>query len=519
MVLKTPEMDTMRKGLLGSLTVLLLTAGLAQAQQWAPYYPPAYPPQYMAQYPQYMAHYPQYTGYPGAQVAAYPGYPYPAAQQVAAQEPAAQQPAATAEPEANCPTCRPGAAQHVVPVQAAAATYSDVDSPGHACSPQLDNYVGGDTCMHAWLSLEYLYWWAKAAPSTVPLATSGSPADAIPGAIGQPHTSVLVGGSDINLSGANGFRLTIGGWLDSDNKFGLEASGFILENAVTNYNYSSGSVLAVPINVNGGTFANGPNAVPLINPNTPTLNPLNSGSTNPAAIPTMGPYIGSINIAIASQLYGGEFNAYYNLFRCPAHCGGLGASVDVLGGFRFLSLQESMSSTAVSTDTTLGVTNTYNDSFQASNMFYGGQLGVRADFTYWGFSLSGSLKAAFGINNETVSVNGSTIQNGPGGTSTYAGGIFTQPSNIGSQHQTNYSFVPQINLKIGYDLTPNVRVFAGYDFLYWTNVVRATNQMDGTINPSQAYGGTLTGTPSPAPIFNQSNYYAQGFSAGVLFRY
>lgn len=365
------------------------------------------------------------------------------------------------------------------------------------------------------VSLEALYWWVKPAPSPGPLVTSGSAADPIPGAIGQPGTSVLLGNGNINFPGMSGFRLTVGGWIDNDNKFGVEASGFILENGVNNYFNNSSSVLAVPINVVGPTFPNGQNVVPINSP-VAQANPLNAGSANAgvAAVPTTGPYTGSVGVAFASQLWGAEINGYYNLFR---QCGW---SVDALVGFRFLNLQESTTINASSTDAGTGIVSTWNDRFAAGNDFYGGQIGLRTEYNYCKWTLTGTLKAAFGVNVESLNVSGSSTQTVAGTTTTFPGsGIFAQPSNVGTYHTNAFSFVPSLNVKVAYDLTPNIRLFAGYDFLYWTNVIRGTNQIDGTINPSQTYGGTLVGPANPAPMFNQSNFYAQGVSAGLMFRY
>ena len=228
---------------------------------------------------------------------------------------------------------------------------------------------------------------------------------------------------------------------------------------------------------------------------------------------TVGPYLGNINIALSSQLWGAELNGYYNLFR-HSHW-----TLDLLGGFRYLNLQESMNINATSTDQTLGIVRMYNDNFQASNQFYGGQVGLRTSARCGCWSICGTLKGAFGVNVESLYVNGSTNQITATASNIYPGGILTQPSNIGTQRQSQFSFVPSANIKIGYDLTPNAQLFVGYDFLYWMNVIRASNQVDGVVNPSQAYGGTLVGPANPAPMFNHSNYFAQGVSAGLMFRY
>jgi Putative beta barrel porin-7 (BBP7) len=505
----------MRKGFLGSLLVLSLGSGLAQAQ-WGPY-----PPQYAPYPPQYQPYYGQ-MGYPsyGTPMPYYPGNPYGAPQPATAAPPMAapsvgEPPRLEAAPES--PACGPGCTQ-----------------PGWSTppGPELDHYVSNvdhGPCLRFWISTEYLYWWTKATPTPVPLVTTGSPNAAVVGVIGEPRTSVLFGGGDINLPAGSGFRLTLGGWLDHDNKFGLEVSGFLIENQVVNYSNSNSPVLAVPINVtgNGVLYPNGNSAVPINSPVIGQGNPLNLGSTNAGFAPQSGPYTGNINVSVASQLWGVELNGYYNLFRCSGWNSRSGWFLDVLGGFRYLNLTESLTLNANNLDS-FGLANSYNDSFQATNQFFGGQVGLKAGVNYCGWSLVGTLKAAFGANQQTLTVNGSTTQSAlPGSaaaglgipTQTFQGGILTQPSNIGTTRQTDFSVVPSANIKIGYDLSPNVRLFAGYDIIYWTNTLRATNQLDGSVNPSQAGGGMLSGAANPAPMFNRSNYFAQGVSAGIMFSY
>ncbi|HTI52278.1 MAG TPA: BBP7 family outer membrane beta-barrel protein, partial [Planctomycetaceae bacterium] len=66
-----------------------------------------------------------------------------------------------------------------------------------------------------WLRAEALYWWTKSSPLPASLVTSGSAADAVPGALGQPGTSVLIGDENIGISGRGGGRFTLGFALDN----------------------------------------------------------------------------------------------------------------------------------------------------------------------------------------------------------------------------------------------------------------------------------------------------------------
>jgi hypothetical protein len=68
-------------------------------------------------------------------------------------------------------------------------------------------------------------------------------------------------------------------------------------------------------------------------------------------------------------------------------------------------------------------------------------------------------------------------------------------------------------------------VFAGYEILYWNRVVRPGDQIDHNVNLSQNAVldpkgvGTLVGPAQPAPLFNRSDFWAQGINLGLEYRY
>jgi hypothetical protein len=78
-----------------------------------------------------------------------------------------------------------------------------------------------------------------------------------------------------------------------------------------------------------------------------------------------------------------------------------------------------------------------------------------------------------------------------------------------------------VELRLGFGLAPGVRTFFGYNFLYWSSVVRPGDQVDHTLNPSQSLllggNGLLSGSSRPGMPFSQSDLWAQGVSLGVEF--
>jgi hypothetical protein len=74
---------------------------------------------------------------------------------------------------------------------------------------------------------------------------------------------------------------------------------------------------------------------------------------------------------------------------------------------------------------------------------------------------------------------------------------------------------------VGYYLTPRMKVFAGYNILYWSNVARSGGLIDTVVNPNLVPSGT-SGTALPARPAQQIQFtdlWAQGVNVGLEIRY
>src|SRR5262249_40405173 len=78
-----------------------------------------------------------------------------------------------------------------------------------------------------WFTAEYLMWWLREY-SVPPLATTGPANLFLPGALGQPGTTVLLGGGNLDNELFHGVRARGGFWFDDDQKHGLELGWFWL---------------------------------------------------------------------------------------------------------------------------------------------------------------------------------------------------------------------------------------------------------------------------------------------------
>jgi hypothetical protein len=119
------------------------------------------------------------------------------------------------------------------------------------------------------------------------------------------------------------------------------------------------------------------------------------------------------------------------------------------------------------------------------------------------------------------------------------GGIFAQPSNKGNFGRMAFAAVIETGARAGFRISRNVEIYAGYNFLFTSSVVRPGDQINPSINPSrtalaQASRQTVgtgsgdpipfgapgkapppTGPREPAFSFAATNFWAQGLTAGV----
>lgn len=91
-----------------------------------------------------------------------------------------------------------------------------------------------------WTEVDYLLWWRKPICPKPAALTTGSPADANPGALGQPNTRVVLGETRFEFQGASGVRPTIGANLTSDDFLSIEVSGFWLQPVYQHGRFASG---------------------------------------------------------------------------------------------------------------------------------------------------------------------------------------------------------------------------------------------------------------------------------------
>jgi hypothetical protein len=453
---------------------LLCAAGAVQAQAWpapqgynGPYQQGYYPAGYAA------------NGYPAAGY----GNGYPAGQPVAQ-----NQPFNYANGYYQFPAYQP-------PVPAPAGA-----PPEAPAGPRLFPGDGGN-CKPTWCwgGLEYGFAFIRSPAVNVPLITTTSqPGLTNPGAIDAPGTQVLFG-TNVSYTTFASVRADFGTFIDEDRSLSLETALLWLLPNHERFSRASDAAGNPPIlrpafNVASGT------EVALID-----------------ALP--GVAAGRADVDSRAEMFGFELNSrcHYCLLENQWY-------VDGLFGFRYLRFAETLRIN----DTLMpfpgsgltflgpnpipeGSTVTDYDSFQTVNKFYGAQVGGRMRFEgpWWLVHLYG--KAALGATDQDVNVNGQSRLVNASTNSLASVGVLALPSNIGSSH-----FVPEVGLNVGFKIHQRVMLTAGYNFLFWSQVVRPADVIDRSVNATTIPTAAAFGTANGAPFRPLTNVNGESFWVHTL---
>jgi hypothetical protein len=353
----------------------------------------------------------------------------------------------------------------------------------------------GCDCSTNAVRFEYLLWFSRGrnVPPLVTTSLAGTPqSDA--GVLGLATTSVLYGNDPIGTDIRNGGRITVSHLFRDeitwgDVRFwGVEDSSetfFITGNQVP--------ILAIPFY---NTVVDAEDALLLEYPGV-----------------TGG---GSTRVLSKNDLIGGD--AWLRRNWWSDCCGKL----DILAGYQFTRLDDSitmLSSTTQLTGAGAGTQFDILDAFRTQNEFHGASVGFLAEARRGVLTLEVLGKIALGNMRQQVTIDGSTVATNGGGSTVSAGGLFAEPTNMGTYERNRIAFSPELNVNLIYNINPNWRLIGGYSFIYWSNVVLAGNQIDRVINASQIGGGPLVGPARPAFSFARTDFWVQGLNFGAEYRW
>lgn len=426
----------------------------------------------------------------------------------------ASAPAVSSPPASLSPPTPPATGQVLTqPLTKLSFTCDAPTQPHPACQPNCRSNCcepcGPDEC--GWLSLEYLLWFAKSAP-TPPLVTASplGTARTDAGVLGVPGTTTLFGGQGINGDLRSGFRLRAGYWLDECRRCGLEGNFLFLGNNSDEVTFGA---------PNGSAIV----ARPFFN--------ANLGQPDAQLVSFPDVIGGTVNVASSFNFFTGGVGLRHNLCcsACvPTNCSGCmpGYRIDLIAGYVPLRLTEDLNITEnlVALDNAIGVppgtSIIVRDRFRTVNEFHGGQIGLAGEVRRGCWFVDWRTAVALGNLRREVTIAGETIVTVPRQPPVVRpGGLLTQPSNIGTFTSDTFAVLPEVSLNIGYELFPGVRLFAGYTLLYLNNVYRPGDQVDTTVNTDFLTGVPVADPARPTFLGRSSDFFVQGVSLGVSLHY
>lgn len=357
-------------------------------------------------------------------------------------------------------------------------------------------------------SIEYLLWAIQDGPLGQPLVTTSPTGSS--GILFNPGTVVLSGGQGIDYEAFSGINFTVSRWLNSDQTFGIEGSIFILE--------ESSAIFFANSDVGGNPLL----ARPIVNAVT--------GDETSILISAPDRFAGGVTVTGTSQLWGAEANCLVGLLKEGT------TGIDLLVGYRYLGMDEDLDIRSQSQVLPGGVSAfggapvlapnalAIRDTFSTVNHFNGIQIGARGTLARGPLRFDVTGKCAFGAVSQEVRIAGFTTLVTPAGVAgTLPGGVLALPTNIGTRWNTDFSVVPEGQVRLAYQVTPRLTASLAYTIIYWDNVVRPGDQVARRVNllqvPSSLGFGPLTGPRQPAPAFNETRFWAQGINFGLGFRF
>lgn len=329
-------------------------------------------------------------------------------------------------------------------------------------------------------------------------------------------------GNSLDTGFHSGQQIQLGYWLDAEKTKSIEGSFFYVDSATKDFASAGAANLAIPyVNLSNGQQT----ALTVSQPLT-TLTDTLAINTTPDVYVVLNSEIfstattGKAIASLSNRMWGADFKFRQELPQIgDLKEASYSLGLDYLNFFESLGIGSN--TTTVKTDATvyrheLGLPNQPNiyngsrtvtgesDNITAQNQFFAVSGGLRGKYQWGKVWVSGEGNVALGVMQESVDINGFThstvsnavtpttlrflagipitVANGPTAvttTTTNSGyGLFAQPGNSGNSTHDVLAVVPSASIKLGYDITKSVSLFAGYHIFYVSDVVRATDQIN-----------------------------------------
>ncbi len=402
------------------------------------------------------------------------------------------------------PDCRTKADGAVVPVAYEEPLGAEIDEqmlgeevllPIASCGDDCGSIVSEACCgtPSTWVRAEYLGWWTEG--MNVPALVTTSPA-ASGGVLGQAGTSILFGDGSLNTDARSGGRFTFGMWFDDCQFRGVEAIYMGLGEKAETFAASNADFAVL--------------ARPFLN--------VRTNQQDARLIALAGTVSGNVSVTADTQFQGAEILFRREATRAP------GSRLDYLLGYRWTNLKDNLridESTLSLAGATNGVTFDLFDQFNTRNNFHGAEFGLKFDRQVnclWSLELLG--KIAVGNSHMVADVSGQTLTTAvDNSTSLTSGGLLAQRTNIGTYEHDVFSTVTELGLTLRRQFDCGLEATFGYTLVHWSEVARGGDQIDFGVNTSQLGGGARVGEGRPGFLLDMSDFWAQGLSLGLEYRF
>ena len=367
---------------------------------------------------------------------------------------------------------------------------------GKAWHSPITDHFGSDR----WFATtELMLMWRKG-DRLPPLVTTGPSSDsATAGRLGEPGTEVLFGEERTLIDLRAGGRFTLGAWLDDRECQALVGRYWFAGRESTHYRTDGNETPVI--------------ARPFLNVTPPST----TQDTFLIAFPALREN-GRISVNGSSDVFGADISVHQFLY------GKYGGTIDLVYGYQYMRLDEdlSISSTLTNLDTggtvPAGTIIDVNDSFDAISEFHGAQIGFASRYRERCWSFNSLIKFGFGSLNRIAKRSGTSSTTIGVDTAVTNEGLLINDNNSGRTSDRTFGWIPELDVSIGYRITPKLDATFGYNLVAMTDAVRVS----GTIDPDLAVNSSSI-TPNdparPSPNMRYSTFYIQGIHFGLQYGY
>ena len=308
-------------------------------------------------------------------------------------------------------------------------------------------------------------------PALATSSTTGFPT------LDNTTTSVLFGDSQVNSKGRSGGRFALGMWLDPCATRGFDFTYLNLGTQRTTFYADQDSYTRL-----GRPYFD-----------------ISTGAQNAHLIAYPDSYTGWVGASVETKFQGTEILYRRATKRLPC------SHVDMIIGWRWLQLKDNLLINE-SVTSQAGTLDLY-DRFNTTNNFNGLEIGwywERPISSFWTFEMIGKL--ALGNTHSVVKINGEQ-------TGDPNQGLLALNSNSGKHTRNSFASVAEIGFGLKRRFHCGLEATFGYTFLYWSDVMRAGNQVDLNVDPRQVPG--LSVADHPRVPMNTTDFWAQGLHFGL----